>query len=145
MKKQPPRPQDGYGHTIKPSDTVLWDWSTSGNTVRLKPMGKAFGLFDKTDGIRDYARNGTGWSAVIRYETEHAESRARNEHDFGFDRKPTGIAGLDSESEVWTLTTRGNHNGSTRHRTRLTLTEAHDIALAWLDRRFSAFLWEEVA
>jgi hypothetical protein len=141
---RPPSPKDGCGHTIRPSDTVVWDWSTSSKTVRLKPMGPAFGLFDLTDGIRKPARHGSQWSAVIRYDADRANTE-KDITDWPWDEdQPTGFPGLDAGAAVWTLTTRGRSNGSTRHRRCLTMTEAQDVALAWLDRRFSAYDRTEV-
>lgn len=37
-----------------------------------------------------------------------------------------------------TVTMRGSHNGGMRHRRTETIAEAQNVALSWLDRRFSA-------
>lgn len=113
---------------IRPSDVVIWrpagkDSPLGEHTAyRLHKLSSDEPFLDVTD-MRYGAsapKPSTRWFAKIRWEG----------------RRDDVLSFIDPDDDHWTLVTQGDDVGGRRYRYRLTYTEAQEIALAWLDRRF---------
>jgi len=108
---------------IKPSDVVAFNRTPDESRWTLVKLNPSVRLVDKTPArYGGTPKPAKRWHAIITC-TAQVRSNALIEHDYG--------------ARVWRLVTEGEHVGSRRYRYGLTLAEAQNVALAWLDRRFT--------
>lgn len=109
--------------TYRPSQFVVWHQGDDAHRrpkFTLRKLGTATTFWDQ-------APTHYGSAAV-----ENPRWQARITVDRGSD-----LAFLDPDARCWSLMTQGPDVGGRRYRRGLTLEEAQEKALAWLDRRFT--------